>query len=264
MQEILKRQSEKYLARYPKIFFCHVPKCAGVSLSKAIFSAVYPAFFKATRFADHIELKASKVSEEILGIDMMSARESQLISHLESSHRVYTNGHCVARPAVVGKYYKDWHFVTVLRDPVDRFISEYVYNRYKSSQWQKSEEEITAYLDSDMALSSGLTYARYFSGITTAKAITGQETEVTNAAIENLQRFSVCGTLDNMSEWEQNFNERFNARIDVGNRNSTPNKQVYNDIVGDAVLMQRIRNLCELDQQIYDAVKTISSDSHAA
>ena len=50
MQEILKQQSEKYLARYPKIFFCHVPKCAGVSLSNAIYQAVYPSLLKATRF----------------------------------------------------------------------------------------------------------------------------------------------------------------------------------------------------------------------
>ena len=264
MQEILKRQSEKYLARYPKVFFCHVPKCAGVSLSKAIFSAVYPAFFKATRFTGFIDMKASQVSEQLLGIDMMRARESQLISHLESPHMVYTNGHCIARPDVVGKYYKHWHFVTVLRDPIDRFISEYVYNRYKSSQWQKHDSDISVYLNSDAALTSGMTYARYFSGITDANAIAERKGSVVDAAVENLRRFSVCGTLDNMEKWEQDFNARFDVRIAIGNRNATPNKQVYHDIVDDPQLMQRIRKLCDVDQRIYDAVKTASIDSHAA
>lgn len=254
MQEMLKRQSEKYLARFPRVFFCHVPKCAGVSLSKAIFSALYPALFKASRFAGHIDLHASRQSEALLDIDMMTAREVQLITHLSDNYRVYTNGHCIARPNVVSKFYKQWHFVTVLRDPVERFVSEYVYNRFKSSGWQKLDADIDSYLASPQARTSATTYARYFSGIADPEIIQQDPATAARLAVSNLQRFSVCGTLSDMPRWQQAFYDTFNTRIHIGNRNSSPNKQAYTDITGDATLLAQITAMCDTDQRIYDAV----------
>ncbi|MCU7556111.1 sulfotransferase family 2 domain-containing protein [Alteromonas sp. ASW11-19] len=254
MQELLKRQSEKYLAKFPRVFFCHVPKCAGVSLSKAIFSALYPALFKASRFSGHIDLTASRHSEALLDVDMMTAREVQLITHLSDKYRVYTNGHCIARPDVVSKFYKQWHFVTVLRDPVERFVSEYVYNRFKTSTWQKLDTGIDSYLASPSAQTSATTYARYFSGIAQPEAIQNDPETAARLAIDNLQRFSVCGTLSNMPRWQESFNQTFHTRIHIGNRNSSPNKQAYTEITGDAALLAQIKELCHTDQRIYDAV----------
>lgn len=98
MQEMLKGSLENYLKRFPRIFFCHVPKCAGVSLSNAIYRAVYPAYLKATRYTGHISLPGSRHCESLLGIDMMTAREAQLIFQLSTPSQLFTTGHCVARP----------------------------------------------------------------------------------------------------------------------------------------------------------------------
>jgi len=256
MQEMLKRRCEKYLSRYPRIFFSHVPKCAGVSLSKAIYSAVYPSVFKATRFASHIDLPSSRISAEILGIDMMKARESQLITHLASPMMVYTNGHCIARPQVVSKFCPQWHFVTVLRDPVDRFISEYVYNRYKASEWLKNDEDIATYLSSDRAVAAGMTYAKYFSGIDDPQAMLHSPDEAVSKAVANLKQFAVCGTLDNMAAWENTFNNTFNTRISIANRNTSPNKSANAEITSNSEVMAKITALCDIDQKIYNEVKS--------
>lgn len=258
MQEVLKRQLSSYLSRYPKIFFCHVPKCAGVSLSNAIYSALYPKLLKGTRFASHIDLRSSRISEEILGIDMMTARESQLISHLHNDMMVYTNGHCVARPAVVSKYCDKWHFVTVLRDPVDRFISEYVYNRYKASDWQKNEDDIHTYLTSGRAKQAGMTYAKYFAGADMSDDVEHNADELVSKAVANLKQFAVCGTLDDMDGWANRFNQRFSATIRIANKNTSPNKGANAEIVSDEAVMSKIRQLCEIDQRIYDAVKSFT------
>ena len=254
MQEILKQQSEKYLARYPKIFFCHVPKCAGVSLSNAIYQAVYPSLLKATRFTGHIDLRASRECEQLLGVDMMTARETQLTFQLSSKYQVFTTGHCVARPEVVSNFYKDWHFLTILRKPVDRFISEYVYNRFKESEWQKNETDIEEYLNSEKALSSAVTYARYFSGYRDAKEIWENADDVIAKSVANLRRFSVFGTLEQMDKWQEDFNQRFNTRINIASKNTSPNRGASSAITSSTELMSKIAELSRIDQAIYDEV----------
>lgn len=257
MQEMLKQQAEKYLAKYPKIFFCHVPKCAGVSLSKAIYASVYPTVLKGTRFASHIDLKSSRVSAELLGIEMMTARESQLISHLDNPHMLYTNGHCIARPSVVSKYYKNWHFLTILRDPVDRYISEYVYNRFKQSEWLKNDTEIEEYLSTPTGISAGATYAKYFSGMTVEQILADKQGAI-DASVANLRHFAVAGTLDDMEGWKQKFDTTFNTSIKVASQNKSPNKGASADILNNPSLMNQIRELCEVDIAIYEQVKGVS------
>ncbi|NMH60512.1 sulfotransferase family 2 domain-containing protein [Alteromonas ponticola] len=256
MQEMLKRQSENFLARYPKIFFCHVPKCAGVSLSKAIYASTYPLWLKATRYTGYIDLKSSQAAAELLGIDMMTARETQLVFQLNDPQMRYTNGHCVANPQVVSKYCNDWHFITILRDPVKRFISEYVYNRFKASAWQKHDQELLQYLESDKAVSSALTYARYFSGEKDSHTILANAQQTVNAALANLNNFSVTGTLENMPLWQSKFNQTFDTKINIASQNKSPNQQAYTDITSDPEVMAKIRKICEIDYEIFNAVNT--------
>ncbi|WP_226990247.1 hypothetical protein, partial [Paraglaciecola mesophila] len=68
----------RFLKRYPRVAFIHVPKCAGVSVYSSIYSSLYPALFKATPLTEYISLAASKKSAELLNIDMMLAREVML------------------------------------------------------------------------------------------------------------------------------------------------------------------------------------------
>lgn len=254
MQEMLKGSLENYLKRFPRIFFCHVPKCAGVSLSNAIYRAVYPAYLKATRYTGHISLPGSRHCESLLGIDMMTAREAQLIFQLSTPSQLFTTGHCVARPEVVSEFYKDWHFLTVLRNPVDRFISEYVYNRFKTSEWQKDDREIETYLDSDTALHSALTYARYFSGIQNVSELLADPEEAVARSVANLRRFSVIGTLDKMTKWEADFNQRFNSTLRMGNKNASPNQGASALITGNKEFMERIATISHIDMAIYEQV----------
>ncbi len=254
MRDMLRRRAGAYLARYPRIFFCHVPKCAGVSLSQAVFAAVYPAAFRAARLGAHIDLRGSAAAAELLGIDQMTAREVQLVTQLNDPLTVFTTGHCAVRPALAAAHCGRWHFVTILRDPVERFLSEYVYNRYKASDWKREDATFEAYLDSENAAWNAVTYARYFSGRATPQAVAADPDGAVRDALANLARFSVLGTVEDMPAWQAAFAARFGRRPRVARRNESPNRDAVAEIRADGAAMARVRALCAVDRAIHDAL----------
>ena len=254
MQSSLKLRAENYLSRYPKVFFCHIPKCAGVSLSNAIHASLYPTLFKATRLSSNIDLVGSKVSSELLEIDMTVAREVQLAFYLSDRYKKFVTGHCPARPTIVNKFHGDWNFVTVLRDPNKRFVSEFVYNKFKESDWGRHDDSIENYLDSPFAKHSATTYARYFSKFNDASEIFSNQEEAIASSLENLKKFSVVGTLENLKQWQCKFNIFFNTNIKIENKNSSPNKDLSKELYKDESIVKRIEELNVVDKLIYDAV----------
>ncbi|GFD89088.1 hypothetical protein KUL152_13140 [Tenacibaculum sp. KUL152] len=253
MQTYLKSKTQSFLNRYPKVFFCHVPKCAGVSLSNAIYDSLYPKLFKVTRFASSIDLKGSRISSELLGIDMMEARESQLITMLNNKHQKFATGHCRTRPEIVEKFGDEWDFVTILRDPVKRFVSEYVYNRYKQSDWLTHEDSIDAYLESERALISSTTYARFFSSYSSSSSVLNNEKDAIQSAVNNLKQYALVGTLEELAAWKHNFERNFNVQLKIQNKNSTPNDEESKKVYANEKVMAKIRDLVSVDDEIYRA-----------
>ena len=255
MQSSLKLKAENYLSRYPKVFFCHIPKCAGVSLSNAIHASLYPTLFKATRLSSNIDLAGSKVSSELLDIDMTVAREVQLAFLLSDKYKKFITGHCPARPSIVSKFEHNWRFITVLRNPQKRFVSEFVYNKFKESTWGRHDENIENYLESNFAKHSATTYARYFSKFNDADQILKNKDEAIESSVKNLKKFSVVGTLENLNEWEEKFNSFFNTRISIENRNSSPNKELSQELYNNERITKKIEALNIVDNAIYEAVR---------
>ena len=254
MRQQIKKKVEKILESYPKVFFCHVPKCGGVSLSDAIYESLYPKKLKASRFTNNIDLKGSKVASEILNLDMMTVREAQLVNYLNSKGQVFITGHCRARPEVTSEFSKLWNFITILREPEKRFVSEYVYNRFKSSSWLKNDSEISEYLDTEKAKSSSTTYARFFSKFSTYEEIMANKNEAIDSAIINLENFASVGVLEDLESWQKQFNNKFGANIKVSSKNTTPNNDEAQKIYNNSAIMERIREFTKVDRTIYEAV----------
>jgi len=254
LRQRIKRKIENVLDSYPKVFFCHVPKCGGVSLSDAIYESLYPKILKASRFTSNIDLKGSRVASEILNLDMMTVREAQLVNYLNSKGQVFVTGHCRARPEVTSNFANKWNFITVLRKPEKRFVSEYIYNRYKSSSWLKNDSDILEYLDTEKAKSSCTTYARFFSKFSAPEEILAHKDEAIDSAIENIENFASVGVLEHLDSWKKQFNNKFGVNIKVSSKNTTPNNEQAQEIYNNNAVMDRIHELTEIDRTIYEAV----------
>ncbi len=149
-----------------KVYFCHVPKCAGSAITSALYKGLYRGY-RVSRFG--IDLLASSRCADAVDFDMMDVRKVILAYNLSLSHNHFGAAHCFCPPNIIATFENTWNFVTILRDPVERWISEYVYNRYKNDTlWGKSNLDIEEYLRSYKGRKSGQSYLYYFSSISNA------------------------------------------------------------------------------------------------
>lgn len=255
MKEKIKKNTLHLLERYPRVAFIHVPKCAGVSVYSSIYAALYPSFFKATPLTEYIDLNASKKCTDLLDFDMMHAREVVLINHLDNPFKRFVTGHCHANPKVVAEYCDRWKFVTVLRDPIDRFISEYVYNRFKKSQWAKIDVDIEEYLQSASAKDKGSTIAQYFSGLSAAEILSEDPEKVLKMAIENLNNFESVGFVDDLQNWNEQLSKKLNRKIPYESRNASPNNAMFEEIKDNPTVINQIKEICSVDIAIFNKAK---------
>lgn len=78
--------------------------------------------------------------------------------------------------------------------------------------------------------------------------------EAVARSVANLRRFSVIGTLDKMTKWEADFNQRFNSTLRMGNKNASPNQGASALITGNKEFMERIATISHIDMAIYEQV----------
>jgi hypothetical protein len=150
----------------------------------------------------------------------------------------------------VDHFSHEWNFVTILRNPVERWISEYVYNTYKKEEWMKNLLPIEEYLESEAAILSGTTFLRYFSNI--PSGYVGKVDRYVKETIANLERFSIVGDINNLDGWCKSFKARFDRKITIKRENASPNQKIADDIRSNDSLMNKITKLCEPDLAVYE------------
>ena len=230
----------------PKIFYCHVPKCAGTSVTKTIRKKMFP-FYRAETFG--FNRRACRQSSQVFSLDEMRVREIVLSYNLSMPQNYFGSGHVYCRPNLVESHMNEWDFVTILRNPIDRWISEYVYNTYKNRGLGKNTLPLEDYLVSSIGKHTGISFIKYFSSI--PSDYVGNFDEFVDEAVANLGRFSVIGTLENLEGWCESFKANYNKDISIQRSNMSPNLEAVDRILSNDSMLRKIEMLCEPDLHIY-------------
>jgi hypothetical protein len=236
------------LDRYPRIAFIHVPKCAGSSISKAL-HGIYPAPLRATRFSCKITVRGSNLAARLLSVDPMICRQSILIHALRDPSVRFVTGHVCADPGVV-KHFSEWKFITVLREPTARFISEYVFSRYKTDEFGKIDDDFAEFLDRDRSRVLGSMMTRYLSGRSVSELEADPEAAVA-AALDNLDRFFSVGFVGDLENWALRLGRALGRKVRMRRVNPTPNPAVFAQLEQSSELRDRVEELCAIDRQFY-------------
>lgn len=253
IKKLINSTHKSFVAKQNKFVFTHVPKCAGSALSQSLLKGLYSSIISNSPLTTGIDIRAANKISSAIGLDEQRVREVQLASFLESQKKVFITGHCYANPSLVSEYCNDWNFITVLRDPVDRFVSEYVYNTFKTEKWKNNSLPFEEYIEEEESYFSSITYARFFSGMTT-REIFDSPTEAIERSVNNLNNFYKVGFLNNLNDWVAELNREFNGTIEINRTNKSPNTTVSQEIISSASNMKLVKKLCKIDIDIYTGI----------
>lgn len=246
-----------------KIFYLHIYKCGGTSISQAIKSCYYnleslksyPVFHLNREAAFNAYQTSIKHNSFLFNQDQVDGdylkwklQEYLLLYYMGQEHINYIAGH-FSFSAIAYQHFSDkYKFITVLRDPVKRYISAYFYSRYKQSD-RSLNMEITEYLKSRTGLKGGSMYVKLLGGLDEAGDYTSEK--AINRAKENLHKFSVVGCLEYQKDFLNQFEKQFDRKLNVREFNQNPKSKTYRKSVVSEELEAEIRAICQPDIEIY-------------
>jgi hypothetical protein len=237
-----------------KVFFLHVPKCGGTSVHGAISATCW----RPASTTHLLAAPASGRAAEVVDEGLMAFRERVLIYLFEQPRMTYVGGHFTLGEDMFARYGHTWNFITVLRHPVDKWLSQYYYNRYRGSNRQHFavDDDLETYLDSDEGRALGSDYVAKFAGREFVEAGADlRSDEAIERAISNLEQFSLVGFLDQMDRFAEQFELQFGASLAVGHTNRSPAAKKKKRARSSPTVRERVRELCAPDLRVYEAAR---------
>ena len=198
------------------VFFMHLPKCGGTSVSEALYATV-----PLQKRIGVIDANATRRTAAIIHDDVdtlhkqhddleNSANVYKLREHMLINHMAWNSplihGHVLFSAQADRHFGNRYCYVTVLREPIARTLSNFA-DTVSSGM---ITGDFDAYLNSPIARAHGLTFLRYFSG--TATLAKSQEATALTKAKENLKRFSVVGFLEDLPKFCDDYQQVLGAR----------------------------------------------------
>jgi len=230
-------------SKLPKIFFMHVPKCGGTTVDRA-FTAVY------RKNACHLDAPATNRALNAMGGDQdIHAYRHGLLNYFMACGHRYISGHFTFNEIIHRHFHEEYRYVTLLRDPVERFISHYFYNRHHNLGHYPIDQQLDEFLDTPRAEQLGRFYQLFFS-------CSPSKIDDVAAIRNNIMKFDVIGSLENLDGFRKNIREKFGIGLNFRHYMKNPKSKEEQQRELRADHMKKIRKLCEDDCGLYDWVKS--------
>lgn len=239
------------------IFFLHFFKCGGTSIARSIKSCYLDLKFG--RHIFHLNGGAAKNAAQKIIDDSQFAfeqiddkylswkfREYLLLYHMSQEQTQYIAGHFRFSEAAYQNFADKYAFITVLRDPVERFISSYFYRRYKTG---KLDLDFPEYLESESCLGDGSLYVQSLCGANYLED--GTAKEAIALAKMNLHKFKIVGFLEYQAQFLNQFEEQFGRRLKIAVSNKSPKSEAFKKSIVTPEMRAKVAEICQPDAEIY-------------
>lgn len=238
-----------------RIVFVHVPKCAGTSVDGAIRRLYRSAWDPVEGGRFQLDPGAANEVGDVFGRTTWEVRRSIVAYHLARPDSRYVTGHFQVDRALLDEFGDEYAFVTMLRHPVDRWLSHYFHNVYSPSDNRfHIESDIESFAETERARGIGQIYLSFFSGtgdMSPEERLDSEE--VRRTAIENLERFDVVGILEEKNAFLDDFRRRFGVPLRMLRENTSSATRDEKDVSTE--IRGRIREICAADIELYEEAR---------
>ena len=225
--------------------FFHLPKCGGTS----VFRSLQRHFPAERQFV--MESNASKDAADLLGMPLWDYRLAVTVGELSKCSRYrLMAGHLPCNPAVLARWRSDWMCMTILREPVDRWLSHYYYDFGRDNRF-RIDMPIEEYVDTPEAGVLG----RFMTDQLSAGCGSDTPADCLAAAKRSLDLMHVVGLTDDMSTLSLDFERSFGRSLSIGHLNRGRQRSTGVPSLTPS-LLSRIESLCAVDLALFDHARS--------
>jgi hypothetical protein len=238
-----------------RVAFFHPPKCGGSSVDNWLSLA-----FGGPAGLDPIAAEAAARNTGLAGLAL---REALLAYYVQRRDAPFISGHYnFSRRAFAG-HEQEFEFITILRNPLDRMLSQYYFNRFREQRIHFPIDcDLSEWLSTDQARVSAMAFTRMFVGdaeLVQALDMPGTWNDIRSAvsdAIANLSQFAIVGTLEHIDEFQKAAQSRYGIRSSMPHLRKNPKGRYPKFADQPTEVQDRLRELCEHDSAIYERFLT--------
>ncbi len=225
----------------PVVFF-HVMKCGGTSVRAGLAAAATPPPAGGGVF--EMDGTAAKVAaggthrdnwlfrDALLSYVLLALRPSVVLGHFR-----YRDRHRELADSA--------HFVTVLREPVDRLVSLYKYRRYKTGVDVSVSLTFDEFIATKRWSNEGHAYVDAFCG----GDLDPRSEQAIATAVANLRRFAVVGFTERLDDFASGVTACIGRPVTIPKINTSP-APADTDIGPES--LERARMVCAPDILVYE------------
>ncbi len=240
-----------------RFVFHHVPKCGGTSVGRALRKRYILSQATVTPESSFRAFEAftGRTDYEQMMIDVLDLREQMMLYHLYQDVRCISL-HVRFSEAAYENFHSKYKFITMLRDPVQRFISHYHWSYGKKNAFAQIDQDFESFLDTPRAARLGANLVMYFCGLRKEDSITSDK--AIGAAIQNLTKFSVIGDISDVSGFEHALKTELGVTVRIGHENKGKPASRQQLEMTNPKLRTKIEALCAPDIAVWNAARQIA------
>jgi hypothetical protein len=236
-----------------RVVFHHVPKCGGTSVGRGLRKRYLLSQATVTPESSFRAFEAftGRTDRERMLVDVLDLREQMMLYLLFEDVRCVSL-HVRFSPVAYERFSDQYKFITVLREPIARFLSHYNWSHDKPQAHARIEEDFETFLQTERAGRLGATYVEYYGGLPKDTDIRSEA--AIRSAIVNLRKFNVVGDISDVPAFQRDLRRELGVQVRIRHENKvqTTRQFITADRLSPATL-EKVRALCAPDLQVWEA-----------